>query len=79
MSRQRPSQHLTSEFFNVLPDVCVSGTYRYQGQADSARIAHVITPALDPTFRRFKIHRGPKVHILRTNSFDQHPGTIENH
>ncbi len=79
MSKQRPSDHLTSGLFNVLADVCASGTYRYRAQADLAQIHYVIAPVQDLSFRGFQILEESKAHILQTHSFDQQSAPFENH
>ena len=79
MSKQRPSDHLTSGLFNVLTDVCASGTYRGWEQADSTGIVDVIAPVQDPSFRRSEMHAVPNAHILQTSTFDQQPAAFENH
>ena len=79
MSKQRPSDHLTSGLFNVLTDVCATGTCCYWEQADSTGIVYVIAPVQDPSFRRSELHAVPNAHILQTSTFDQQPATFENH
>jgi hypothetical protein len=79
MSKQRPSEHLTSGLFNALTDVCASGTCRYWEQADSTGIVDVIAPVQNPPFRPSEMHAVPNAHILQTSTFDQQPATFEKH
>jgi hypothetical protein len=79
MNKQRPSDHLTSGLFNVLTDVCASGTYCDWEQADSIGTVDVIAPLKDPSFRRSEMHAAPNAHILQTSTFDQQTAAFENH
>ncbi len=79
MSKQRPSDHLTSGLFNVPTDVCATGTCCYWEQADSTGIGSVIAPVQEPSFRHSEMHPVPNAHILQTSTFDQQPATFENH
>ncbi len=79
MSKQRPSDHLTSGLFNVLTEVCATGTCCYWEQADSTGIGSVIALVQESSFRRSEMHAASKAHILQTTSFDQQPEAFENH
>ena len=79
MSKQRPSDHSTSGFFNVLSDVCASGTCRYGKQADSTGIVYVIAFEQDLPLSRFETHAMLKAHILQASTFDQQTAEFENH
>ena len=79
MSKQRPSDHVTSGLFNVLADVCATGTCCYREQIDPTGIGTVIALVQEPSFRRSEIQAVPKAHILQTISFDQQPAEFENH
>lgn len=79
MSKHRPGDHLTSRLFNVLTDVCASGTYRRWEQADSTGTVDVIAPVQDPSFPHSEMHAVPNAHLLQTSTFDQQPAAFENH
>lgn len=79
MSKQRPSDHLMSGLFNVLADVCASGTQYSWEKAESTGIVLVIAPDQDPVFRHSELHVKMAAHILQANSCDPPPAVLENH
>ena len=79
MSKQRPSDRVTSGLFNVLADVCATGACCYREQIDPTGIGTVIAFVQEPSFRPSEMHPVPNAHILQTSTFDQHPGVFENH
>ena len=79
MSKQRPSDHLTSGLFNVLTEVCATGTCCYWEQADSTGIVYVIAFEQNLPLSRFETHARLKAHILQASTFDQQPAEFENH
>jgi hypothetical protein len=79
MSKQRPSDHVTSGLFNVLADVCATGTCCYREQIDPTGIGTVIALVQEPSFRPSEMYPVPNAHNLQTSTFDQQPAAFENH
>ena len=79
MSKQRPSDHLKRGLFNVLADVCASGTQYSWEKAEWTGIVLVIASDQDLFFRRSELHMTMAAHILQANSCDPKPAVLENH
>ena len=79
MSKQRPSNHFMSGHFDVLVDLCVSGTRRNWKKAKSTGIVLVIATKQRPSFLHPHFYGMQTASILRPNSFDHQPDEFENH
>ena len=79
MSKQRPSNHFMSQHFDVLVDLCVSGTRRNWKKAKSTGIVSVIAFKKRPSFLRRHFDGMPMASIPWPNTLDHQTDESENH